>query len=134
PIAQVAVSPANVDLANSDALKIAREADPQGIAAVTSRCTSLLHCFPPSPPPPPSARRRAHYRSDHQNRSHGQRSPLPPLFHPRLGLTRFRPTVGTDALDILTGKVISLQVSSECSLPRVTCTTRIISCGLLGCE
>lgn len=37
----LAVSPANSDLANSDALKIAKEVDPQG------QCASHLHRFPP---------------------------------------------------------------------------------------
>jgi dynamin GTPase len=40
----LAVSPANTDLANSDALKIAKEVDPQGKPYLRGVCQSLL-CF-----------------------------------------------------------------------------------------
>lgn len=41
----LAVSPANSDLANSDALKIAKEVDPQGVNVVFNLCQSGLVCF-----------------------------------------------------------------------------------------
>ena len=39
----LAVSPANSDLANSDALKIAKEFDPQGTMIVCMSCTFCNH-------------------------------------------------------------------------------------------
>lgn len=38
----LAVTPANTDLANSDALKIAKEVDPQGKEAPRKACQSVL--------------------------------------------------------------------------------------------
>lgn len=39
----LAISPANSDLANSDALKIAKEVDPQGMSPVNTFCTSTVN-------------------------------------------------------------------------------------------
>jgi len=44
----LAVTPANIDLANSDALKLAKEVDPAGIKTNCSFCTCALLPFTPS--------------------------------------------------------------------------------------
>lgn len=41
----LAVTPANTDLANSDALKIAKEVDPQGKETTREACESVLFCL-----------------------------------------------------------------------------------------
>jgi dynamin GTPase len=41
----LAVSPANSDLANSDALKIAKEVDPQGLLFILSFVHSFIHLW-----------------------------------------------------------------------------------------